>query len=215
VVGFNFSPDGRRIVVGIAGPQSERPLGLRQVAVFDTGTGERISTIEAETLAAPNGIPPVAINGGLAWSLDGSRLAFAEFGGSRIHLIEVTTGKRVQTLEASNRGGSIQAGAGGSQLTFSPDGRRIACVVSQRVDRPQTVNVLDTDSGRQVLSLPLPPSFIRSSGGTLRFSPDGHRLIHFGLVSAFSSGPPGPAVPGSRVQVTTWDATPRPEAKQP
>src|SRR5262249_54951037 len=111
-------------------------LSVRQVAVFDAGTGERISTIETETLASTNGSVPRSRMIWPTWSLDGSRLAFAEPGGSRIHLVDVMTGIRVQALEASNRGGTVQAGPGGSQLTFSPDGRRIACVVTQRVDRP-------------------------------------------------------------------------------
>ncbi|MBO0700332.1 MAG: hypothetical protein J2P46_18175, partial [Zavarzinella sp.] len=217
VAGFSFSPDGRRIAVGMTGPQNDgpfRPL-LRQIAVLDASTGERISAIEADTLAAPNGIPSLTIMAGLAWSPDGSRLAIAQPGSSRIHLFDVATGKRVQTLDASIRGGLVPSAPGGGQLTFSPDGRRIACVVSQRVDRRLYVNVLDTDSGRQVLSLPLPLNDTRRGGGTLRFSPDGHRLIHFELGYAFASGPPAPAQPGSHVQVTTWDATPRPEAKQP
>jgi WD40 repeat protein len=141
----------------------------------------------------------------LAWTPDGSRLAVAEFGGSRIHLIDVTTGKRVQTLDASTRGGSITRVAG-EPLAFSPDGRRVACVVQQRIGRQGTVNVLDTESGRVVLSLPIPNFFVNR----LRFSPDGHRLIRFMLVSE-ASGEPATRVWKSHVQVTTWDATPRPE----
>jgi Tol biopolymer transport system component len=210
VPGFiSFSPDGRRIAVGLPGPQFVYPQPVRQVAVYDAGAGGRISTIESDAVAAPNGLLPRLQIQGLAWSPDGSRLAFAEPGSSRIHLIDVTTGKRVKTLDASSRGGSIFRGGGGG-LVFSPDGRRIACTISQRVGRPHTVNVLDADSGREVLSLPIASSFV----DMLRFSPDGHRLIYFASRRESSNGPEE-APNKTHVQVTTWDATPRPEAKQP
>jgi WD40 repeat protein len=210
VAGFSFSPDGRRIAVGIVGPPFEFPIRVRQVAVYDAGTGERIGTIEADTLVAPNALLTWLQIELLTWSPDGSRLAFPEPGSTRIHLTDVTTGKRVQTLDASSRGGSIGLSPNGA-LAFSPDGRRIACVVQQRIGRGSTVNVLDTDSGRVVLSLPTPPGLTRG-GGPLRFSPDGYRLIHFGSVVESSSGP-AEVVTKWYVQVTTWDATPRPVSK--
>jgi serine/threonine protein kinase/WD40 repeat protein len=208
VAGFSFSPDGRRIAVGIPQRQFEWPMGARQVTVLDAGTGERIGTIEEATLAALNVLLRPITAESWVWTPDGSRLAFVEPGGSRIHFVDVTTGKLVKALAAAGRGGSIRSGRG--QLAFSPDGRRMACLVEQRIGRHATVNVLDTDSGRVLLSLPNPNP--NSFGDKLRFSPDGHRLIHFSSRLDSSSTP---AVSKWHVRVTTWDATPRPEPKQP
>src|SRR5262249_26455985 len=98
VVGFSFSPDGRRIAVQLFGQQYKPLLSVRQVAVFDAGTGERISTIETETLASTTGSVP---RSRMIWptsSLYGSRVAFAGPGGCRIHLVDVMTGIRCQGL---------------------------------------------------------------------------------------------------------------------
>jgi WD40 repeat protein len=213
---ISFSPNGRRIAVGLAGPPgTPAPFGfrpVRQVAVYDAGAGERISTIESDAGAAPTGLASQLQMNVLAWSPDGSRLAFAESGGSRIHLIDVATGKRVKTLEASSVGGIISAGAGDG-FVFSPDGARIACIISQRVGRPNTVNVLDADSGRVVLSLPAPGS--TGFGQALRFSPDGRRLICFAPMRETLNGTAA-GITKQYVQVTTLDATPRPpEPQQP
>jgi len=212
---FCFSPDGRRIAVGLAGPpfsfaQFSFPSNFRQVDVFDAKTGKRISAIDGDNFAATNFGAAMLTLEGSAWSLDGSRLALPERPGAKIHLFDATTGKRVQTLDASSRGGSLAFGPNRG-LAFSPDGKRIACVIQSRNGRVSTVNVVDTESGRVMLSLQ-PPADLLLGGGALRFSSDGHRLTHFGSAIELTGRPPE-VVAKSQIQLTTWDATPRPESK--
>jgi serine/threonine protein kinase/WD40 repeat protein len=215
----SFSPDGKRLQCG---------MGTRsgaQIMICDTVTGNRVCTIEGDPLAwwarrAPEtgtGIPK-------SWSPDGTRLAVAEPSTARIHLFDTATGKLVKTLDAPNRGGILSPDAA---LAFSPDGRRLACVVMQRMGPAATVIVLDSESGKELLSL---PTLARGGtrGGSLHFSPDGHRLLYFdrqlysdrlpdfGSEPVFA-GPSGALPTGTKscVRVTTWDATPLPEPKQP
>ncbi len=201
----SFSPDGKRLQCGMGTPTGAK------IMICDTATGNRVCTIEGEPFASfdrldPTGSPVLP----KSWSPDGTRLAVAEPSAARIHLFDTATGKLVKTLDAPSRGGFIPPTA---LPAFSPDGRRIACVVRHRVGPTSTVNVLDTDSGKELLALPLvtPGS---PSGEPLRFSSDGHRLIHFGPESTTSGGPGG-AVTKSFIRVTTWDTTPLPEPKQP
>jgi Tol biopolymer transport system component len=205
----SFSPDGKRIQCGMGTPSGAK------IMIFDTAMGNRVCTIEGEALAwfaqRDPGESPVLPKG---WSPDGTRLAVAEPSAARIHLFDTTTGKLVKTLDVPSRGGFIPPGA---TPAFSPDGRRIAVVVRlrQRGVAASTVTVLDTDSGKELLPLPLPGRNSGPSVGPVRFSPDGHRLLHFALEATTSREPGGATVKKSSVRVTTWDATPLPEPKQP
>jgi WD40 repeat protein len=203
----SFSPDGKRIQCGMGTPSGAK------IMIFDTATGKRVCTIEGESLAwfaqlDPETSPVLP----KSWSPDGTRLAVAEPPAARIHLFDTATGKLVKTLDAPNRGGAISPNA---VLAFSPDGRRLAFVVRNRRGETSTVNVLDTESGKELLSLPLPTrnDAALPSGEPLRFSPDGHRLLHFGPGSTLSQET-GTPVTKSFIRVTTWDATPRPEPKE-
>jgi hypothetical protein len=89
-----------------------------------------------------------------------------------------------------------------------------------------TIVLMDTDSGKELLALPLrttgnspfgagPPGAAR----LLTFTGDGHRLLHFD-VETRTRAVPGPdganrVVTQTGLRVTTWDATPLPEAKGP
>jgi WD40 repeat protein len=187
------------------------PTGAK-IMIFDTATGNRLCTIEGEPLARfdrrnPTESPALP----KSWSPDGTRLAVAEPSTARIHLFDTATGKLVKTLDAPSHGGVLAPTA---TLAFSPDGRRLACVVRSRFLLGSAVHVLDTDSGKELLSLPLPMRSAGLNSEPLLFSPDGHRLIHFAPVSITSGGPEG-AVTKFQVRVTTWDATPLPEPMQP
>jgi len=79
------------------------------------------------------------------------------------------------------------------------------------------VSLLDTDSGKELLSFPVPAA-VRTSflvGAPLAFSADGHRLLRF---EQESRTPTGTGPDGGRpltqtsLRVTTWDATPLPDA---
>jgi hypothetical protein len=132
-----------------------------------------------------------------------------------ITLVDAATGKLIRTLTPPTRGGLAPANP---RFAFSPDGRRIACEVQQR-SGATAISVLDTESGKEVLSLTSPRPFSFSiateqvNGARLTFSPDGHRLL---LFSRATRGTGGPEVKWEIfLSVHTWDATPRPEPKQP
>jgi WD40 repeat protein len=206
-IGFgSFSPDCKRFECGIGTPSGA------YIMICDTATGNRVCTIEGDSLASlALGQDPITSHLlAKCWSPDGTRLAVAEPSTARIHLFDTATGKHVKMLDAPSRGGFI---APTDALAFSPDGRRLACVVRQGVGLVSTVSVLATDSGKELLSLPLSTS-PSLSGEPLCFSPDGHRLLHFGPDITRSTRP-GEAVMKFFVGVTTWDATPLPERKQP
>ena len=84
-----------------------------------------------------------------SWSPDGSRLAIVNRAGPSIALVDAATGKLVRTLNPSTRGMvdmqpriATAPTAGGSPWRF---GQRLGSAIS----------VLDTDSGKEVLSLPV------------------------------------------------------------
>jgi hypothetical protein len=77
------------------------------------------------------------------------------------------------------------------------------------------VTLLDTNSGKELLSLPTTAQGIGRTGSPLAFSADGHFLRRFEVET-----PPGRFVSGnvpaapleSTVRMTTWGATPRTES---
>jgi serine/threonine protein kinase/WD40 repeat protein len=206
----SFSPDGRRLEGGINTAQNGGFAG-KQIAVWDVATGGRICTIDD--------VPPDTFNGqqttpGFArskcWSRDGTRLAIVGPGGAQIHLFDTATGKLARSLDASGRGGRIRAAFRGGVLALSPDGQRIACAVGGRLNQQATINVIDTESGKELLALPLSADVGRNPlGHALRFTPDGHRLLFFTQEADLTSPPGAPRKTYLRVQ--TWDATPLPE----
>jgi WD40 repeat protein len=210
LMAVSFSPDGKRLAGAIPGPDTDGLVADR-LAVWDAATGGRVSTSEGDFLVSPYGRGFRLGSRHSHWSPDGTRLAIAEPLGSRIHLLDAATGKVLRTLDASNRGGMLPPG---TAFAFSPDGRRFACVVRPRIGRASTVNVLDTDSGKELLSLPIPTGG-SPFGEALRFTPDGHRLLHFLPASRTARPAPGQNVMKSSVVVTAWDATPLPGPKQP
>jgi hypothetical protein len=140
------------------------------------------------------------------------RLAVLDVPDSQIYLLDAPTGKLIKTLNVSNRGGIRDLNSG---IVFSPDGRRIACEFRLRFGA-SIVSVLGTDSGKELLSLPMQAAPNRASNASLAFSADGRRLRHFEMRTIAPSRP-GSGLGGARtdLRVTTWDATPRPAPKQP
>jgi hypothetical protein len=75
------------------------------------------------------------------------------------------------------------------------------------------VSILDADSGKELLSLPIQATG-RPFDQSLAFSSDGHLLRRFD--SAGETDPEtGRPLSTTHVIVTTWDATPRPDETQP
>jgi WD40 repeat protein len=145
------------------------------------------------------------------WSPDGTRLAVPDETGGQTRLLDTTTGKPVITLKASATGRFLRTSA---PAAFSPDGRRLVCHVPTR-SGADVLSVLDTGSGKELLTLPLPGRANGLGFAPLAFSADGYRLHRFTterkLEGSFGQGRPAWQ---ESILVTTWDATPRPEPKE-
>jgi serine/threonine protein kinase/WD40 repeat protein len=224
----SFSPDSKRLEGGVNAEDRGVPVG-NQVVVWDVATGSRICAIEnvpsdPSIERRPPGTPaPLpAFARVKCWNNDGTRLAIVGPGRTQIHLFDTTTGKLARSLDVSTRGGWIPPSFRGGSLAFNPDGRRIACLVTGRSGQSSTVNVIDTESGKELLSLPQTAGSFQPgtagifqrglAGESMRFTPDGHRLLFFTPIMEFSTAPAG-VPPGrySYLRVITWDATPLPE----
>jgi hypothetical protein len=103
---------------------------------------------------------------------------------------------------------------------FRPDGWRIACEI--RVQTGTAISLLDTDSGKGGLSLPVPAGLLsqatflnRVTDGSLNFNHDGHRLHLFARGSNWPGGKAAAKVQETYLRMRTWDASPLPEAKGP
>jgi hypothetical protein len=216
----DLSPDGKRFAV----PFQARTAGdvwTTQFGVWDLARGTQVFSVPLKSIVPDDAQDLGAIASGTAiWSPDGLRLAVVNPAGPSIALIDAATGQLIRTLNPSTRGiVTIQP-----RMAFSSDGRRIALGIRHR--QGYVISVLDTDSGKEVLSLPVTspatggffgqePGLNRVLGGSLTFSPDGHRLLIF----ARGTTPPGAkgatGMQESYLRVRTWDATPLPEPKQP
>jgi WD40 repeat protein/serine/threonine protein kinase len=173
--GWALSRDGTHlaaVVYGLGGKQA-RP----EVKVFDAATGR-------ELVSFP---PPPAPGGSidhLTFSPDGKRLAgvigpapFGAPGGeSVVRVWDAATGGELRTFP-----GTPQRVA---HLAFSPDGRRLAAVVSVKEAGKQrdAVKVWDAATGREALTIPGGPYRLAVDGLVgptalgMAFSPDGKHL---------------------------------------
>jgi WD40 repeat protein len=137
-----LSPDGRQLAVATL---------TGTVHVFDRPTGTQVGRLSASSA-------PTA----LAFRQDGRRLAVASGGGRSVSMMAVWDLEKAREVHyLSGHSQTI------TQLTFSPDGRRLA---SASWDR--TLKVWDTEAGCELLTL---------AGHThtvfgLAYSPDGRRL---------------------------------------
>jgi WD40 repeat protein len=162
-----FSPDGRHLAA----------VDLEAVRLWDVAGGKEVATLRGGLGAA----------GAVAFSPDGRRLAVAvkqrgaTGSAGQIKVWDLVTGREAVTFAAA---------AGGTfALAFTPDGRRLASTGFYHRD----VVLWDTDSGRELLALPVGDAGDLGPGGDchLAFGPDGTRLVLVGLNG-----------------VTVWDATP-------
>jgi serine/threonine protein kinase/WD40 repeat protein len=223
LAGGSLSPDGTRFASFARTPTADGSWS-DLFMVWDLARGSLVFAVPPQRIYA-GGFPGdlnIASGPGVAlWSPDGSRVAILNepraLGSMR--LLDAATGKLIRTLNPSTRGGSI---AGNDpRIAFSPDGGRIACEILQR-SGGGAISVLDTESGKEVLSLPLPfgfvdrPGFWRGevNGARLTFSPDGHRLLLFRQADT-SADIDGKRASAIALRVHMWDATPLPDAKQP
>jgi WD40 repeat protein/tRNA A-37 threonylcarbamoyl transferase component Bud32 len=151
--GFVFSPDGKRILVRVAG------WGYK---VFNAETGQEQFTLRGHTFEVCKVI----------FSPDGKRIASASY---QIERSEVVSAGEVKVWDAET--GQVKhtfrAHTGGVfTLAFSPDGKRIASAVSDRLGGPEQLKVWDADTGKEGLLRKDPTGDIRS----VAFSPEGLRV---------------------------------------
>jgi serine/threonine protein kinase/WD40 repeat protein len=229
-IGPRFSPDGKRILSMVHVYNPDGGIAVH-AAVWDLDRGVQVFSVDVgdkNAYVRSGGPYPWEVAGNVTplWTPDGTRLALVEAANPQCRFLDAANGKLVKTVTLSPRAGTVgfrnragQFGAPFGQnftIAFSPDGRRIAFQSTMRTGA-LTVSILDADSGKELLSLPT-----RSTGRpydqSLAFSSDGHLLRRFDS-DMLQSGAPDPdtgrPLLTTRVVVTTWDATPLPEPKQP
>jgi serine/threonine protein kinase/WD40 repeat protein len=188
IVNVLFSPDGRRIAARLS-PEGRTAFQTRgdpiEVKVWDADTGAEVAHLKEDVEY-----------GAMAFSPDGKWLAAPAKSGSQavgeVLVWDLATGEPRARL----KGHAITVDG----LAFSPDGRRIVSA-AQPVNQPSgEIKLWDAATGAELLALKA--GGLLSSSGLLSFSPDGRRLFAAGNT-------------GLSQWQTLWDATPRPEAKQP
>jgi Tol biopolymer transport system component/DNA-binding winged helix-turn-helix (wHTH) protein len=190
-----ISPDGKRVAylardgenyqlfvraIGGGGPLRLTRDGLAKGHPTWSPMGDRIGFVAADGDAAAiymlpsDGGPTAKLidlpswSYGLDWSPDGRTLAYSDAAPGEkpvIALIDTAT-RAVQPIETS------PDSAGDVKPAFAPDGRRLAFIRSDRLDR-QRIVVADREGGDERV-LALPPQQIRG----LDWMPDGEALIY-------------------------------------
>jgi WD40 repeat protein len=124
----------------------------------------------------------------MAISPDGRRLASASWGPGQVKVWEIPTGKELYTRQLQSA--EVQS------VAFSPDGKRVAAVVTSAVAKP-VVKLWDAATGHELPSLDIDRSLFDHvsdlRGAEVRFNRDGKRLF------LFAEG----AYPGGLL--TVWD----------
>jgi WD40 repeat protein/transcriptional regulator with XRE-family HTH domain len=156
-----FSPDGAHLA----------SLGeLAEVKIWETATGREVMTLHDDSFV---------YGASLAFSPDGRLLAVS--GVTTIVIWDAASGEKVLALQGKSVGASVGYNLGTGQISFSPDGARLAVANMDGYSK-----VWDLASGAELLALPpldLPAKAIA-------YSPDGRWL----------------ATAGDEGIVTQWDA---------
>jgi serine/threonine protein kinase/WD40 repeat protein len=178
VVKIAFSPDGKRLAVA----RMPAFVTVNPRVEQDRPGTVMVWNLESGALAWEETIPRGANT--LAFSPDGTLLAV---GGndSKIQVRAAADGKAARAFSIPI-GGRTNVGTrtiAGGNVTFSPDGSRLAMA------RPDSVTIWDVSTGQPVLTL---PGGQPGSSHQVAFSRDGRRLIHeaVGKVSVYDAGPP-------------------------
>lgn len=167
---LSFSRDGKFVAVGTDGAGGELPEA-GEVWIWEAASGKTVNILTTKK-NVPQGEWKSAVSA-VALS-DDSKYVAASVGGrpprgdglvlgsgpaAELRIWEVASGRQVQILRGHK--GLV------TQLTFSPDGKRLASAGSD-----QTVRLWDTGTGKVVNTFPFDSAKINA----LAFSPDGKRL---------------------------------------
>ena len=175
-VSLAFSADGKTLATGTIG---------KTVTLWDNATGKEQKLLGRH----PNRISHL--------SFTGDRTLLAAAGGDKVIVWDVATGREAFVIHNSAQ--VFRA------IAFSNDGKRLA-TVSSRVGMPADVNLWDTISGQEVLSLTMTNStsnsMLQLPDNHVAFSPDRTRLaVSERIWEALRV----------RSEITIWDATPMAE----
>ena len=142
-----LSPDGTQIAFLRGRPGNEREL----VVMRADGSGQRT------VVRQPEGAQPISPSHGLAWSPDGTRIAFLELGPT-ILVADVATGAVARIEQASSP-------------SWSPDGGRLVFLDSSA---GPALGVADAAGGERRRLLELP----QGGGGAPQWSPTGRWIAY-------------------------------------
>jgi len=154
-----FSPDGNRVAVAattvrrVPNPQNEG-----EVQVWDVDSGKELARIQTPALITT-----------LNFSADGAVLATAGARQTQVELWDSTSGARLRGLETDRQQFCYQ-------VLFSPDGRLLAGVVANSLDRDSRVILWELVSGKVRAEF----SGHRGAISALAFAPDGRTLATAG-----------------------------------
>ena len=183
-----FSPDGTRLALATSG-FTTRPT----ITIWDVRTGERLVELEGKWQATES----------LVFSDDGTRLASIVRGfgfeeRNDVFVWDAATGKTLLTFPGHS--------SRFLNIAFSPNGRRIATATSTGPrygsGAPETrpgneVKLWDAATGDELMTL----KDLDNSASHLSFSADGTRLYAVGRIGLFGRD--------EKIEIRTWDATPR------
>ena len=151
-----FSPDGRHLVTSGFDMLEDR-ITNGEVKVWDIETGRMVREFPGPAL-----VTTISPDGRLAFAADLAGYARGKQVRSRYLVWDLATGETRYELDDLPNG-----------LTFTPDGKRFACL------NKDTLEIRETTTGMELLSLPL----VRATGAlaafrsSLYFSVDGRRLL--------------------------------------
>ena len=163
-----FSPDGSRILCGGGFPSiPPGPNKESELRIYDTDT----RALSRELEGHPSAVMCIA------FSSNGKLIASGGFGeetldSAEIRIWDSSTGDLIHVLE----GPAFTA----IDIEFSPDSHSLA-VAGGLGKGPKEIQIFDCESGLETKSLQGHPNPI----GGVQFSPDGSRLLSFGLIHQF------------------------------
>ena len=165
LTGFEFSPDGRRVVY-VAG-ELERKYELYVVDLAEPGRSTRLN--------APGGSVGDSYEGRFALLDDGERVIYSAVGDKpgvrELHMVAIDSPARPATLNAP-----LQSEGDIFDFAVSPDGRFVAYTADQETDSLE-VFLVDIEVPGVATKLNGP---VQTGAGLAAFTPDGRYVIYAG-----------------------------------